>query len=73
MSLFIDEEKRMRLLRADRMVDWIRERFGFQAIQRGVMHEDRYLSSLDATADDHMVHPHSYFEKGNRTGVEKLA
>lgn len=73
MSLFIDEEKRMRMLRADRMVDWIRERFGFQAIQRGVMHEDRYLSSLDATADDHMVHPHSYFEKGNRTGVEKLA
>ena len=73
MSLFTDEEKRMRLLRADRMVDWIRERFGFQAIQRGVMHEDRYLSSLDATADDHMVHPHSYFEKGNRTGVEKLA
>ena len=73
MSLFIQEDKRMRKLRAHRMVDCITERFVFQAIQRAVMHEDRYLSSLDATADDHMVHPHSYFEKGNRTGVEKLA
>lgn len=72
-SLFINEERRNRMLRADCMVDWIRERYGFQAIQRGVMHEDKYLSSLDATADDHMVHPHSYFEKGNRTGVENFA
>ena len=34
------------------------------------MHEDRYLSSLNATAEDHMIHPHSYLEHGNRSGCE---
>ena len=33
---------------------------------------DSYLSSLDAKADDHMIHPRSYLERGNRTGCEKL-
>lgn len=72
LNLFVDERRRNRLLRADRMVDVIRERFGFEAIQRGIMYEDRYLSSMDATADDHMVHPHSYFERGSHTGCEML-
>lgn len=71
MSLFIDERQRDKMLRADKMADRIRQRFGFQAVQRGIMREDTYLSSLDAAADDHMIHPHSYFERGNRTGVEQ--
>jgi hypothetical protein len=57
-------------MRADRMVTVIRGRFGYSAIQRGIMHEDRYLSSLNATAEDHMIHPHSYLENGNRSGCE---
>ncbi len=70
LSLFVDEQHRERQKRADRMVTMIRGRFGYAAIQRGIMHEDRYLSSLNATAEDHMIHPHSYLEHGNRSGCE---
>jgi DNA polymerase-4 len=73
LDLFVDEKKRAKLLRADRMTEVIRGRYGFGAIQRGIMYRDTYLSSLDATADDHMIHPHSYFERGSRTGCEQLA
>lgn len=71
MSLFRDEKYRQRLLKADIAVDDIRRRFGFSSIQRGIMYTDTYLSSLNAKADDHMVHPHSYLERGNRSGCEK--
>ncbi|MBP3736843.1 MAG: DNA polymerase IV [Lachnospiraceae bacterium] len=72
LDLFHDEAYRQRLLKADLAVDDIRRRFGFSAVQRGIMYRDRYLSSLNAKADDHMVHPHSYLERGNRTGCEKI-
>lgn len=72
LSLFVNEEQRARRLSADRMVEDLRRRFGFAVVQRGIMYQDRYLSSLDATADDHMIHPHSYMERGNRTGCEKV-
>ena len=72
LSLFVNEPYRERQMRADRMVTLIRGRFGYGAIQRGIMHEDRYLSSLNAAAEDHMIHPHSYFENGNRTGCESV-
>lgn len=72
LDLFVDEGKRERLLLADRMVDRIRGRFGFYAVSRGIMAQDPYLSSLNAKADDHMIHPHSYLERGNRCGAEKL-
>lgn len=71
LSLFQDEEYRQRLLKADIAVDDIRRRFGFSSIRRGIMYRDTYLSSLNAKADDHMVHPHSYLERGNRSGCEK--
>ena len=70
-SLFADEKTRQRQASVDRAVMDIRRRFGFQSIQRGLMYFDPVLSSLDAKADDHMVHPHSYMERGNRTGVEE--
>ncbi|MGI5989072.1 MAG: DNA polymerase IV [Lachnospiraceae bacterium] len=72
LSLFVDEAQRNKRLCADRMVEDLRKRFGFAVVQRGIMYQDRYLSSLDATADDHMIHPHSYMERGNRTGCEKV-
>ncbi len=72
LSLFVNEQYRERLMRADRMVTQIRSRYGYDAVQRGIMHEDKYLSSLNATAEDHMIHPHSYFENGNRTGCEAV-
>lgn len=67
-----NEQYRERQMRADRMVTLIRSRYGYAAVQRGIMHEDRYLSSLNATAEDHMVHPHSYLEHGNRSGCEAV-
>ena len=72
LSLFVNERTRERQMRADRMVSEIRGRYGYSAIQRGIMHEDRYLSSLNATAEDHMIHPHSYLEHGNRSGCEMM-
>ena len=72
LSLFVNERTRERQMRADRMVSEIRGRYGYSTIQRGIMHEDRYLSSLNATAEDHMIHPHSYLEHGNRSGCEMM-
>lgn len=73
LDLFTDERRRECLHRADCMVTLVRQRFGYSAIHRGIMEEDPYLASLNATADDHMIHPHSYLENGNRTGCEKAA
>lgn len=72
LNLFVNEQRRERQMRADRMVSLIRRRYGYSAVQRGIMHEDRYLSSLNAAADDHMIHPHSYLEHGNRSGCETV-
>ena len=66
-SLFTDPEWREKQLKADMAVDEIRDRFGFQAVRRGLMHVDTKLSADDA--ETHVVHPHGYFERGNRSGV----
>lgn len=71
MDLFVTQEKRERLHKANEAVDYLRGRFGFQSVQRGIMYQDRVLAALDAKADN-TVHPHSYFECGNRTGVEEM-
>ena len=66
-SLFTSPEWREKQLKADLAVDEIRDRFGFQAVRRGLMHIDTKLSADDA--ETHVVHPHGYFERGNRSGV----
>ena len=66
-SLFTSPEWREKQLKADLAVDEIRDRFGFQAVRRGLMHIDTKLSADDA--ETHIVHPHGYFERGNRSGV----
>ena len=71
LDLFISQEKRERLQKANIAVDQLRNRFGFQSVQRGIMYQDRILAVLDAKADN-TVHPHSYFESGNRTGVDEM-
>lgn len=44
---------------ADRMVSAIRSRYGYFAVQRGIMYEDKYLSSLNASAEtEAVVRPH---------------
>ena len=69
MDLFVDEARRDKLHKLDATVDVIRKRFGFDSIQRGLMYMDRGLSGVNAK-EDHTVHPHGYFEAGNKTGVE---
>lgn len=69
LDLFNDQERRERQHKMDLAVDEIRRRFGYYSIQRGMMYQDRRLSSVNAK-DDHTVHPHGYMERGNRTGVQ---
>ena len=70
-SLFTDPVKRERLMLLDTAVDTIRRRFGYYAIQRGLMLKDERLSALDAK-NDNTIHPRSYMDRGNRVGVEDL-
>lgn len=69
LDLFNNQERRDRQHKMDLAVDEIRRRFGYYSIQRGMMYQDRRLSSVNAK-DDHTVHPHGYMERGNRTGVQ---
>lgn len=69
LDLFNNQECRDRQHKMDLAVDEIRRRFGYYSIQRGMMYQDRRLSSVNAK-DDHTVHPHGYMERGNRTGVQ---
>lgn len=68
LDLFISQEQREKQHRMDLAVDSIRKRFGFYAVQRGLMYTDCKLAALNAR-EDHVVHPHGYMERGNRTGV----
>ena len=67
LSIFTDPAWREKQLKADIAVDEIRSRYGFQAVRRGLMHVDTKLSADDA--ETHVVHPHSYMERGNLTGI----
>ena len=59
-DLFSSVEFREKQMKVDTVVDDIRRRFGFYSVQRGLMHFDKMLSSVDAKAE-HTVHPHGYF------------
>lgn len=67
-SLFSDPAAREKHRRLDRAVDEIRRRYGYHAIESGLMLRDRSLSILNAK-EDNAIHPHGYMERGNRTGV----
>lgn len=59
LDLFISQEKREKQERMDKAVDEIRNRFGYQSIQRAFVYQDKILSGLNAC--EHTVHPHGYF------------
>ena len=59
-DLFQDVNRREKMMKMDEAVDEIRRRFGFFSIQRGIMYQDKILSSVNAK-DDHIVHPTSFF------------
>ncbi len=68
LDLFFDQKQRDQWGKMDSAIDTIRRRFGYHAIERGIMYMDRGLSALDAKAEN-VIHPHGYMERGNRTGV----
>ena len=58
-SVFETPEMREKKRKMDKAVDSIRDRFGYYSVQRGLMLEDRGLSSVNAR-EDHTVHPIGY-------------
>ncbi len=72
LDLFTDPFRRDKQLKVDVTMDRLRGRFGHDSVLRGRMYFDRVLAGLDAKADDHMNHPHSYFERGNRVFGEEV-
>lgn len=62
LDLFCDFQMREKYMKMDVAVDDIRRRFGFYSIQRGLMFQDKVLSSVNAK-EDHTVHPHGYFNQ----------
>ena len=61
LDLFMSFKQRDELMKMDAIVDYIRQRFRFYSVQRGLMFQDKILSSLNAR-EDHTVHPQGYFE-----------
>jgi DNA polymerase-4 len=60
LDLFSSVERREKQMKMDAAIDEVRRRFGFFAVQRGLMHCDKPLSHLNAR-EEHTVHPHGYF------------
>lgn len=54
-------EKQEDLEKLESTIDNVRGRFGYYALQRGVMYCDRALSHCDAKGD-HTIHPHGYLQ-----------
>lgn len=67
-DLFIDPLQRRKHQIADRTVDEIRCRFGADSIRRCLQGLDPTLRDIHSS-EEHLVHPHGYFENGNRTGA----
>ena len=59
-DMFCSMEKREKLMKIDGAMDELRRRFGYFCVQRGIMYQDKILSTLDAEST-HTVHPHGYF------------
>ncbi|MDD4643317.1 MAG: DNA polymerase IV [Erysipelotrichaceae bacterium] len=60
LSIFVDHEEIEKERMIDRTVDMIRDRYGFNAIKRGIMLTDTSLSGFNPKGD-HKIFPISYF------------
>lgn len=60
LSLFEDEEKRVKQEQLERAIDDIRRRFGHFSLQRGILLKDREIGMINPKGD-HTIHPVSYF------------
>lgn len=63
LGFFSDAEKREKLERLDKAVDTVRERYGYNSVQRARIYTDRGLGAINPKVD-HTVHPVGYFNAG---------
>jgi DNA polymerase-4 len=61
LDLFTDQQAHQRALNLENTIDVIRERYGFNSIQRLMMKEDPLLSQFNPK-QDHVIFPESYFK-----------
>lgn len=61
LDMFTDQQWREKLERAERAVDEIRDRFGYFAIQKGILLQDRALTGINPK-DDHIIFPVGYLD-----------
>ena len=62
LSLMPDVMKSQTNETIDRTIDQIRNKYGYFAVQRGIMLLDKDLSNLDAK-NDHVIHPVGYLQQ----------
>lgn len=63
LSLWSSEETRVRMEKIDSAVDQVRERYGYNSVQRAILYTDPALGGINPK-DDHTVHPVGYFHAG---------
>ena len=61
LDLLTDQNKREKQEIVERTVDEIRARFGYSAIQRGIILKNKDLTSINPK-DDHVIHPVGYLD-----------
>ena len=62
-SLFTDETKRAKVQILERTIDQLRARFGYTAIQRGILLADPAIGMANPK-EEHTIHPVGYFSHG---------
>lgn len=60
LDFFSDEKRRRRQENLEAAVDGVRRRFGYGAVGRAVLLEDRQLSGVNPR-EEHVIHPYGYF------------
>ena len=60
-DLFSQINRRIKQESAERCMDHIRETYGFESINKGIIYIDRKLTGINAK-DDHIIHPINYFD-----------
>ena len=63
LSLFTDEEKRIKQEKIEATLDTLRCRFGHFSVQRAVLLKDRELGSINPK-EEHIIHPLAFFKGG---------
>lgn len=66
-SLFDDENRRIKQENLEAIVDSLRSRFGYHAVQRAILLQDNDLMSINPK-DDHVIHPVAFFKEGRLPG-----